>query len=71
MCPNSTQWRKPPPKFPLGQVVATSNAATQIPSAEVLLALARHVQGDWGTLDDEDRQSNDRALARGGRLFSQ
>ena len=57
-------------KFSLGQMVATPNALAHIPNDEILLALSRHVQGDWGTLDAEDLQSNDRALQHGGRLFS-
>ncbi len=58
------------PKFPFGQIVSTPNALNQIPGDEILVALSRHVRGDWGTLDAEDRKSNDRALAHGGRLFS-
>jgi hypothetical protein len=58
-------------KFSLGHLVATPNALVQIPSDEIQLALSRHIRGDWGTLDDEDLQSNERALQKGGRLFSQ
>jgi hypothetical protein len=58
------------PKFSLGQTVATPNALNQIPGNEILNALSRHVQGDWGTLDAEDLQSNERALKTEGRLFS-
>ena len=61
---------KTQPKFSLGQIVATPNALTNIPNDEILNALSRHVQGDWGTLDAEDLQSNERALRSGGRLFS-
>jgi len=59
-----------PPKFSLGQTVATPNALANIPNDEILNAMARHVRGDWGTLDAEDKQSNERALQSGGRLFS-
>jgi hypothetical protein len=58
------------PKFSLGQIVATQNALTQIPNDEILAALSRHQRGDWGTLDPEDIQSNERALKGEGRLFS-
>ena len=58
------------PKFPFGQIVSTPNALNQIPSDEILVALAQHVRGDWGTLDAEDRKANDQALAHGGRLLS-
>jgi hypothetical protein len=57
-------------KFSLGQMVATPNALASIPNDEILLALSRHILGDWGTLDPEDVQANDRALQNGGRLFS-
>jgi len=57
-------------KFPLGEIVVTPNALGRIPNEEILNALARHVRGDWGNLDPEDVQSNERALHQGGRLFS-
>ena len=59
-----------PPKFLLGQIVATPNALNKIPNDEILSALSRHVRGDWGTLDHEDVQANEHALLKGGRLFS-
>ena len=59
-----------PPKFSLGQVVATPNALAAIPDDEVQNALSQHVRGDWGTLDAEDLNANERALRSGGRLFS-
>ena len=58
------------PKFPLGHLVATPNAISQISNPEILSALSRHVRGDWGTLDPEDWSANERALGSGGRLFS-
>ena len=58
-------------KFLLGQLVATPNALASVPNDEILLALSRHVRGDWGTLDKEDWDSNEQALKHGGRLFSQ
>ena len=57
-------------KFPLGEIVITPNALASLPNDEVLLALSRHVSGDWGSLDKEDVQSNERAVERGLRLFS-
>jgi hypothetical protein len=62
---------KVPPKFSLGQTVATPNALANIPNDEIQNALSRHIRGDWGTLDAEDVQSNERAVQFGGRLFSQ
>jgi hypothetical protein len=61
---------EPQAKFPFGRIVATPNALTQIPNDEILKALSRHLQGDWGTLDAEDKNANERALKHGGRLFS-
>ena len=62
---------KVPPKFSLGRTVATPNALANIPNDEIQNALSRHIRGDWGTLDAEDVQSNERAVQLGGRLFSQ
>lgn len=58
------------PRFQLGQLVATPNALEQIPNLEIIAALNRHVQCDWGGLDAEDKRANDHAFAQGGRLFS-
>jgi hypothetical protein len=59
------------PRFQLGRIVATPNALEHIPHEEIMLALRRHAQCDWGDLDPEDKTSNERAFAHGGRLFSQ
>jgi len=58
------------PKFSLGQIVATPNAFNTIPENEIKAALQRHVRGDWGNLDEEDKQANEDALCRGSRLLS-
>ena len=58
------------PKFELGQICITSNAASAVPSNEVMLAVARHAAGDWGTLAEPDRKENERALGTRGRLVS-
>jgi hypothetical protein len=59
-------------KFPLGQVVATPGAleALEAVRQNPLEFLRRHVQGDWGELDEHDRLVNEQALAHGGRLLS-
>jgi hypothetical protein len=58
------------PKFSLGQLVATPNALSSVPNDEILRALLRHAQGDWGDLEGPDWNSNDRAIEHGGRLLS-
>lgn len=62
---------EPQVKFLFGRIVATPNALSKIQNNEILHALSRHVRGDWGMLDAEDRKANERALERGGRLFSE
>ena len=32
--------------------------------------LVRHMNGDWGELDEFDREQNERAVGHGGRLMS-
>ena len=57
-------------KFPTGRLVAPPGLLARVPANEVLLALARHVRGDWGDLDLHDREANDEALRTGERLLS-
>jgi hypothetical protein len=59
------------PKFSLGQIVATPGALREISNDEILTALGRHANGDWGTLDPHDVKVNENALQHGGRLLSQ
>ena len=33
-------------------------------------SLNRHVKGDWGDVDDEDKETNNQALKQGTRLLS-
>ena len=54
----------------LGQVVITSNALSKLRIEDALFALSRHMRGDWGDLDAEDHEANDRALSEGRILFS-
>jgi len=58
--------------FELGQIVATPGAlefmATNNVSAGDLIH--RHLAGDWGDLDKEDKKRNNEALIDGSRIFS-
>lgn len=57
-------------KFSLGQIVATPNALSALSQDEILLGIARHQTGDWGELDEHDRQQNEEFLQQGLRLLS-
>jgi hypothetical protein len=61
-----------PAKFRLGQVVSTPGALAAMEQAgdHPLTFLTRHAMGDWGELDDHDRQENDLSLVHGLRLVS-
>jgi hypothetical protein len=60
------------PLFPLGQCVATPGALAALEEAGQTPAvfLNRHVHGDWGEIDPEDRGLNEEALRDGARIFS-
>ena len=56
--------------FELGRIVITPGAERSMLPDEVHVILSRHAHGDWGTVNDEDKRSNDEALMYGGRLLS-
>lgn len=60
------------PLFPLGQCVATPGALAALEEAGQSPAdfLSRHVAGDWGEIDREDKGLNEQALKEGARIFS-
>ncbi len=60
------------PLFLLGQVVATPGALQALECAEQQPAefLDRHVTGDWGELDEEDKKQNELSLQEGLRILS-
>jgi hypothetical protein len=60
------------PLFALGQVVATPGALAALEDAGQNPGefLQRHVTGDWGDLDEHDRNENELALRQGLRLLS-
>lgn len=62
--------RNPQARFTLGRTVATPGALAVLTHEEVLIALKRHVTGDWGELDPEDQAENELSLREGFRLLS-
>jgi hypothetical protein len=58
--------------FRLGQIVATPGALQALERAGETPQkfLERHVCGDWGDLDEEDRQENALSLEHSFRLLS-
>lgn len=60
----------PPAKFRLGRIVATPNALAHLRQDDILTAIRRHQAGDWGDLDEHDRNENELSLQQGLRLFS-
>ena len=59
-------------KFPLGRLAATPGAleAMEASGQTAEFFLARHASGDYGEVNDEDRQLNDEALIHGDRILS-
>jgi hypothetical protein len=66
--------RRPPepPRFQPGQMVCTPGALRLVEGDAAILYryILRHIRGDWGELDDEDKAANERALKSGARLLS-
>lgn len=58
------------PLFAPGILTATANASRTVPPGDVLAALARHLNGDWGDVGPSDWQANDRAVIEDSRIFS-
>lgn len=57
-------------KVKIGKTVITPDALERIGTACVMHALLRHSWGDWGEVDEHDRQANEAALKDGTRLLS-
>lgn len=60
------------PLFKPGQIVATPGCLEELQRAGQSLCefLGRHLSGDWGDLDSEDKAANDEAVVDGSRIFS-
>jgi hypothetical protein len=60
------------PQFNLGQILATPGAleALEQSGQSPQFFLDKHQHGDWGSLDEQDKQANDQALVDGSRLLS-
>lgn len=59
-------------RFPLGRLAATPGALEALAASgqTAEFFLARHASGDYGEVNEEDRQSNDEALVHGDRILS-
>jgi hypothetical protein len=61
--------------FPMGTLTFSIDIAHDVglgnlPVADVLHVVSRHLHGDYGDVDPEDRRMNHDAVAMGGRVFS-
>lgn len=58
--------------FALGQVVATKNAVESMTQQSITPfdLLHRHQYGDWGDLNEPDREANEQALIEDHRILS-
>lgn len=57
-------------KLHLGQILITPAAQQSVHPVDVLAALNRHANGDWGDCGEEDWKSNQQALVDGTRILS-
>lgn len=58
------------PRLRLGRVVATPGVLNAVPRKELLTALERHQNCDWGDVPPEDQKSNNYALRHRERVLS-
>lgn len=60
------------PTGEVGQIVGTPGALDALIKAEKepVGLLLRHVTGDWGDLDDEDKKENESSVKEGFRILS-
>jgi hypothetical protein len=60
----------PTKRFELGQIVSTPGALEVCSAERMLVCLERHMVGDWGCVDDEDKTTNNEAVKSGYRVVS-
>ena len=60
------------PLFDMGKIVSTPGALDALERAGQSPGefLAKHVRGDWGEVDAEDKTANDAAVQEGSRILS-
>jgi hypothetical protein len=59
-------------RFPLGRILATPGALVALEEAAEIpgTLLKRHVTGDWGDVNEDDRRENELSVVQGFRLLS-
>jgi hypothetical protein len=57
-------------KFIPGRLRITSGVFRELTPDEAMACLARHLEGDWGNVDEQARKENEAALKHGFRLQS-
>ena len=59
-------------RFPPGQIVMTAGVDELVKQGRLnpSVYLHRHLNGDWGDLDADDKRLNDAALEQGDRVLS-
>lgn len=60
------------PRFSPGRIVGTPGALAALAEAvqDPVEFLRRHISGDWGDVDEEDRQANEQSLLDDSRILS-
>lgn len=56
--------------FKMGTTCSTPGVLAKLSPEDILCALTRHAQGDWGLVGPEDWAENQLSLTEGHRLFS-
>ena len=65
-------------RLEIGAMTMSKGVAAKMRGAEgrspfvkdVLTAMARYIASDWGEVSEEDRQTNEKAIEHGGRVFA-